>query len=96
MSLHRHGKLQGERCVVQALKELGVLTIVDMHQDFYSRYLNKGCGEGFPRCATPSLKGSETCSARGGCTQRGGLPASARCHAAGSTPKRLPCMQWDA
>ena len=49
MSLHRHGKLQGERCVVQALKELGVLTIVDMHQDFYSRYLNKGCGEGFPR-----------------------------------------------
>ena len=34
---------------MQALRELDILTIVDMHQDFYSRYLNKGCGEGFPR-----------------------------------------------
>ena len=33
----------------QALYELGILTIVDMHQDFYSRYLNIGCGEGFPK-----------------------------------------------
>ena len=35
--------------VLQALYKQGVGTIVDMHQDFYSRWLNKGCGEGFPR-----------------------------------------------
>lgn len=34
---------------MQALYDQGILTIVDMHQDFYSRWLNKGCGEGFPR-----------------------------------------------
>jgi hypothetical protein len=35
----------------QALYDQGILTIVDMHQDFYSRWLNKGCGEGFPKWA---------------------------------------------
>jgi len=35
-------------CYMQALYEQGVHTVVDMHQDFYSRWLNKGCGEGFP------------------------------------------------
>ena len=35
--------------MLQTLQELGILTIVDMHQDFYSRYLNIGCGEGFPQ-----------------------------------------------
>ena len=34
---------------LQALYKQGVHTMVDMHQDFYSRWLNKGCGEGFPR-----------------------------------------------
>ncbi|CAK0783442.1 hypothetical protein CVIRNUC_006641 [Coccomyxa viridis] len=37
--------------VVEALYKQGVYTMVDMHQDFYSRWLNKGCGEGFPRWA---------------------------------------------
>jgi hypothetical protein len=37
--------------LLQALHELGIYTMVDMHQDFYSRYLNIGCGEGFPECA---------------------------------------------
>lgn len=36
---------------VQTLYSQGILTIVDMHQDFYSRWLNLGCGEGFPRWA---------------------------------------------
>ncbi len=35
--------------MLQTLQELGILTIVDMHQDSYSRYLNKGCGDGFPK-----------------------------------------------
>ena len=34
---------------MQALYKQGVYTVVDMHQDFYSRWLNKGCGEGFPQ-----------------------------------------------
>ena len=33
----------------QALHELGILSIVDLHQDSYSRFLNKGCGDGFPK-----------------------------------------------
>ena len=35
--------------MLQTLQELGILTIVDMHQDSYSRNLNKGCGDGFPK-----------------------------------------------
>lgn len=44
-------------CPVQTLYSQGILTIVDMHQDFYSRWLNKGCGEGFPKWSilVPSL-----------------------------------------
>ncbi|CAL8464543.1 g4078 [Coccomyxa elongata] len=37
--------------LVQTLYDQGILTMVDMHQDFYSRWLNLGCGEGFPRWA---------------------------------------------
>nr|QOL01077.1 putative extracellular protein CSOL_010 [Pseudococcomyxa simplex] len=37
--------------LVETLYSQGILTIVDMHQDFYSRWLNLGCGEGFPRWA---------------------------------------------
>ncbi|CAL5220637.1 g2681 [Coccomyxa viridis] len=37
--------------LVEALYKQGVYTLVDMHQDFYSRWLNKGCGEGFPQWA---------------------------------------------
>ena len=47
--LCRQGDIIIRVCLVQALYKQGVYTLVDMHQDFYSRWLNKGCGEGFPQ-----------------------------------------------
>ncbi|MCA9770836.1 MAG: cellulase family glycosylhydrolase, partial [Myxococcales bacterium] len=34
--------------------ERGLRTIVDIHQDSFSRFTNQGCGEGFPRWAVAS------------------------------------------
>jgi endoglycosylceramidase len=39
---------------VQYLKQLGIVTILDFHQDAYSRWMNGGCGDGFPEWATPA------------------------------------------
>jgi endoglycosylceramidase len=33
---------------------MGILSIVDMHQDGISRYLNNGCGDGFPLWVIPA------------------------------------------
>jgi endoglycosylceramidase len=42
------------KSIVAHLHSLGVLTIVDMHQDAYTRSLGKGCGDGFPGWAVPA------------------------------------------
>jgi endoglycosylceramidase len=42
------------KSIVAHLHSLGVLTIVDMHQDAYARSLGKGCGDGFPGWAVPA------------------------------------------
>eukprot|EP00884_Botryococcus_braunii_P014499 jgi/Botrbrau1/2304/Bobra.101_2s0125.1 len=41
------------RSVVEYLYTLGILSIVDVHQDGFSRYLVGGCGDGFPRWTIP-------------------------------------------
>lgn len=59
------------RQVVRWAAQLGLFVVVDFHQDAYSRYSLKGCGEGFPRWAvTPEVKAAtpdngEACSAWG-------------------------------
>lgn len=40
-------------CGGQQLHSVGVHVIVDMHQDGHSRWMNAGCGEGFPKWTIP-------------------------------------------
>eukprot|EP00884_Botryococcus_braunii_P014532 jgi/Botrbrau1/2307/Bobra.101_2s0128.1 len=40
--------------VVQYLFRMGILSIIDIHQDGISRYLNYGCGDGFPKWVIPA------------------------------------------
>ncbi len=42
-----------QRIVEEAWKR-GIFTIIDFHQDLFSRFLANGCGDGFPRWAMPS------------------------------------------
>jgi endoglycosylceramidase len=39
--------------VVESAKKYGLMVIVDIHQDGYSRFAMSGCGEGFPRWTLP-------------------------------------------
>jgi endoglycosylceramidase len=38
---------------LQHLYKMGIVSIVDVHQDGISRYLNGGCGDGFPKWVIP-------------------------------------------
>ncbi|KAJ1566704.1 hypothetical protein HK405_008767, partial [Cladochytrium tenue] len=40
--------------VVKALRQRGIYTLVDFHQDSFSRWSLNGCGEGFPQWTVPS------------------------------------------
>lgn len=42
-----------QRIAEEAWKR-GIFTIIDFHQDLFSRFLASGCGDGFPRWAIPS------------------------------------------
>jgi hypothetical protein len=42
------------KSIMARLHALGILTIVDMHQDAFARSLGKGCGDGFPGWAVPA------------------------------------------
>src|SRR6185369_13839307 len=42
------------RAAIQAAWAQKIYTVVDLHQDGFSRYLANGCGEGFPEWAIPS------------------------------------------
>ncbi|KAI8906517.1 glycoside hydrolase superfamily [Powellomyces hirtus] len=53
--------------VIKELHDRGIASIIDIHQDMYARWINGGCGDGFPewtvpptvKKATPS--GGDTC-----------------------------------
>ncbi|KAJ1540076.1 hypothetical protein HK405_012070, partial [Cladochytrium tenue] len=42
------------KTLVVALRQRGIYTLVDFHQDAYARWLLRGCGEGFPQWAVPA------------------------------------------
>lgn len=51
--------------VVQWAAEVGLYVIVDFHQDAFSRYALRGCGEGFPRWAIdPALPQYTPCNGK--------------------------------
>jgi endoglycosylceramidase len=46
--------LRGLRSTIAAARERGLFTIVDIHQDGFSRFASRGAGSGFPRWALSS------------------------------------------
>ncbi|MBF0313143.1 MAG: cellulase family glycosylhydrolase [Oligoflexia bacterium] len=45
--------LEGYAKIVEWAHERQIYTIIDIHQDAFSRYQQNGCGDGFPRWAVP-------------------------------------------
>lgn len=43
-----------QACWGQYLGRLGILVMIDMHQDGFARWLINGCGDGFPFWTIPS------------------------------------------
>jgi endoglycosylceramidase len=51
---HDEGYLRDLLSIVAAARERGISTIVDIHQDGFSRFASRGAGSGFPRWAISS------------------------------------------